>query len=244
MTTTGSDIVALKYTGRPETFPVFLREQCNFEFRHTQGNGYERFTLPGGAIINLYPTGSVNVQGSTLARQTTEKIIAARLEEHTAPLPAERIFIVHGHDEKAREQLELVLHRFGIPEHFILQNTAGNGLTIIEELEKQIGGRGCDFGIVLLTPDDYGYAKRDGEISVQPRARQNVVLEMGMLLAALGRERVVVLKKQHLELPSDAAGILYLPFNEHVKETVPRLAQRLMNAGFTIPADRIARAAS
>ena len=36
-----------------------------------------------------------------------------------------------------------------------------------------------DFGIVLMTPDDKGYADRDGSQATQPRARQNVVLEMG-----------------------------------------------------------------
>ena len=41
------------------------------------------------------------------------------------------------------------------------------------------------FRIVLLTPDDVGYSKSDGDAQAKPRARQNVILEMGMLLASL-----------------------------------------------------------
>jgi predicted nucleotide-binding protein len=99
------------------------------------------------------------------------------------------VFVVHGHDPGAREQLELVLHKLGL-QPFVLQNTDGGGLTIIESLERMIGKNATSsFGIVLLTPDDMGYAKQDGEAEAKPRARQNVILEMGMLLASLTRER-------------------------------------------------------
>jgi predicted nucleotide-binding protein len=65
-----------------------------------------------------------------------------------------------------------------------------------------------------------------------------------MVLAALGRQNVAILKKGHIETPSDAQGIIYLPFNDHVKETVPKLVDRLRNAGFTLEPDAITKAAS
>jgi predicted nucleotide-binding protein len=95
-----------------------------------------------------------------------------------------------------------------------------------------------------LTPDDYGYAKSAGETEKQPRARQNVILEMGMVMAALGRNKMVILKKGALEMPSDAAGILYIEFNDHVREIVPKLAQRLQGAGFNIDPKKIAAASA
>jgi predicted nucleotide-binding protein len=96
-----------------------------------------------------------------------------------------------------------------------------------------------EFGIVLMTPDDVGYAKAKGSESALPRARQNVVLEMGMLIASLGRERVAILKKGEIEIASDAQGVIYISFDRHVKETVPKLAQRLRGAGFTLDEDRV-----
>ena len=141
--------------------------------------------------------------------------------------------------------MELILHRLGL-NPFVLANTSGGGLTIIEALENEIGpgGDSARFGIVLLTPDDMGYAKAEGDESAQPRARQNVVLEMGMLIAALGRSNVAILKKGHIEVPSDAAGILYLPFNNHVREAVPKLVDRLQKAGFRLGAEAIANASA
>lgn len=160
-----------------------------------------------------------------------------------AALP-KQVFIVHGHDDSAREQLELVLHKLGL-DPYILANTGGHGLTIVEALEAKIG-KNCStaFGIVLMTPDDMGYALSKGQDSVQPRARQNVVLEMGMLISSIGRRNMAILVKGHLEKPSDADGILYIAFNNHIKETVPRLANRLKESGFILSPDKITHASS
>ena len=85
-----------------------------------------------------------------------------------------------------------------------------------------------------MTPDDVGYSKNTGPDGAEPRARQNVILEMGMLLASLGRKRMVIIIKGHLEKPSDIAGLIWLNYNDHIKEIVPRLAKELTSAGFEI----------
>ena len=152
------------------------------------------------------------------------------------------IFIVHGHDSDARDQLELALHRLGL-KPFILMNSSGGGRTIIEALEGQIGRDfTSDFGIVLMTPDDFGYAKKDGDKKVEPRARQNVLLEAGMLLASLTRSRMAIVVKGHLEMPSDLQGIIHHAYNDHVKEIIPKLCQRLKEAGFDLDPHQIAAA--
>jgi predicted nucleotide-binding protein len=208
------------------------------------GTGHQ-IRLANGAIVNIFNTGNYNVQGKN--RSQVEAILsgsAATVPTRTPEAAAKKVFVVHGHDSTSREQLELVLHRLGL-DPFVLANTAGGGLTIIEALEKEIGTQsGARFGIVLLTPDDVGYSKIDGADKAQPRARQNVVLEMGMLIAAVGRPRVAILKKGALEVPSDAQGVLYIPFSDHVRETVPKLVDRLQSAGFSLEPSRIAKAAS
>lgn len=72
------------------------------------------------------------------------------------------------------------------------------GRTIIEALEQEIGPDAAEvkFGIVLLTLNDLGYSKTEGAEKLQPRARQNVVLEMGVLLSSMGRKNVAILKKR------------------------------------------------
>lgn len=203
----------------------------------------KQFRCDDGAILNWFPnSGRITYQGAEAVRDKLQADLSggrnSSSDEGTPavaytptadPDPATRpkVFVVHGHDTVAREQLELVLHRLKL-DPFVLANTGGGGLTIIEALEKEIGPRlGCArFGIVLLTPDDMGYAKADGPERAEPRARQNFVLEMGMLISALGRPNVAILKKGHIEIPSDAHGIIYIPFNDHVREAGPRLDDR------------------
>lgn len=214
-----------------------------------------------GAIVNWYPsTGTVQYQGdkeessrlknalSDLTGAPAAKFVDVDSAGAAVATPEPRnkkVFVVHGHDVQAREQLELVLHKLGL-DPFVLQNSSGGGLTIIEALEKEIGPRigAARFGIVLLTPDDVGYAKSDGAEKAEPRARQNVVLEAGMLISSLGRGNVAILKKGHLDVPSDAQGIIYIAFSDHVKEAVPRLADRLSQAGFVISPACITNASS
>jgi predicted nucleotide-binding protein len=90
------------------------------------------------------------------------------------------------------------------------------------------------FGIVLLTPDDLAYLKGEKPEDAKPRARQNVIMEMGMLLASLTRKRCAILQKGFIEIPSNMGGVIVIPFNDHVKEAVPKLVQRLQEAGYKL----------
>jgi predicted nucleotide-binding protein len=80
------------------------------------------------------------------------------------------------------------------------------GRTLIEKLEQHSDVR---VAIVLLTPDDFGATAVHSHLA-RPRARQNVILELGFFLGVLGRRRVVVLYTDGVELPSDYAGVEYI----------------------------------
>ncbi len=209
--------------------------------RREINHGFQ-FTLPEGTRINLFPsTGKVQVQGKDSAEkkraeQLLQSVPAASSALGVATpqslplLPPEKIFIVYGHDTSAREQLELLLRRLKF-EPVILANLVAEGQTIIEMLERHRAN--VKFACVLLTPDDEGY-KRDCPREKKFRARQNVVLEMGMFLSTLGRKHVAILHKGDVELPSDIHGLVYIPFQTHVSEVKPRLAAELQEAGFHI----------
>lgn len=216
--------------------------------------GHHQYRTKDGAQLNWWETtGTVSYTGKADPRARLEtamvKAFATPTPDSTltvTPTPRRRsrrtIFVVHGHDRAAREQLELALHRLGL-EPFILMNTSGGGQTIIEALEGQIGrDYTSDFGIVLLTPDDMGYAKRDGAEKADPRARENVILETGMLLSSLTRKRMALLVKGHVEVPSDLQGIIQLKFNEEIREIVPKLCARLREAGIEIDAQKVSEA--
>ena len=141
-----------------------------------------------------------------------------------------RVFIVYGHDIAARNSLELILRRIHV-EPIILENIPGVGDTLIEKLESLTD---ADFACVLLTPDDIGTAKGTPD-DLRPRARQNVVLELGMVLSRLGRHRVAILVKgDELEKPSDIDGLIYIPYESEVGEAANPLGAALASAGFSI----------
>lgn len=236
-----------KFHGSLEDLKIAV-ERCGVTGTWTENAKASNHNFRGrtGEVLNWWPSnGTLQFQGSN------QEAFRASLEgaiSGSAPMTAvgvaaaSKIFLVHGHDRDARDQLELVLMRLGL-QPFILQNADGESKTIIEALEQNIY-REAAFGIVLLTPDDFGYSKSAGETEKQPRARQNVILEMGMVMAALSRQKMVILKKGALEMPSDTAGVLYIEFNDHVREIVPKLAQRLQGAGFQIDPRRIADASA
>ncbi|WP_346962936.1 TIR domain-containing protein [Pseudomonas syringae] len=64
----------------------------------------------------------------------------------------------------------------------------------------------CVLQWCYLPPDDEGCAK--GATPV-PRARQNVLLELGYFLGRLGRDKVFALKRGTVEILSDFAGVVW-----------------------------------
>ena len=204
-------------------------------------NGDSSFTFKSchEGMLNYWPrTDTVQCQGKPEPKDELEAIFASDRTASDSAMPTKpknekaTIFVVHGHDTVALEQLELVLRRLKL-DPYILRDNDGESKTLIEALEQKLYKEAA-FGIVLLTPDDYGYPKTSSNEDRQPRARQNVILELGMVLASLGRDRMVLLKKGALEIPTDVGGIIYLEFNEHVKEVAAKLATRMKGAGIDI----------
>jgi predicted nucleotide-binding protein len=213
-----------------------------------ESDGSHRYDAVNEGILRWWPTtGSLSFQGPVPGRAELKTAVMTALADGEGSkrlvrreTSDKRIFIVHGHDIKVLERLELILRRLGL-EPYMLIKDAGTGGTLIEELEGNIGKEGSAvFGIVIMTPDDIGYAVRDGADKARSRARQNVILEMGMMLASLTRKNVAILRHVSIEQPSDADGVKYIAFDKDIGECTQQLAQRLMNSGFEIDPKRLA----
>lgn len=136
------------------------------------------------------------------------------------------VFVVHGHDDATREAVARFVAKLDLTP-IILHEQASQGRTIVKNLEHH---GGVAYAIVLLTPDDVG-GKNAQEL--QPRARQNVVRELGYFLGRLGRDRVCGLHRGELELPSDYMGVVYIPFDAGGGWRL-QLAKELKAAGFAV----------
>lgn len=145
-----------------------------------------------------------------------------------------RVFIVHGHDAEARETVARFLSNIGF-EPIILHEQANQGRTVIEKVEANAD---VGFAVVLLTPDDVGRANADSEL--EPRARQNVLLELGYFIAKLGRERVCALKRGNVVIPSDFAGVVWTEM-DGAGGWKSALGKELQAAGHSIDWNKVMR---
>lgn len=137
-------------------------------------------------------------------------------------------FVVHGRDDSAKESVARFLQNLGVTP-VVLHEQASGGRTIIEKLEHY--GK-VAFAVVLLTPDDEGRLAGSTE-DFRPRARQNVLLELGYFVGLLGRKNVCALCRPPVEIPSDWDGVVWVPMDEHDGWKM-KLAKELRAAGFTV----------
>ncbi len=191
-----------------------------------------RLRLHSGQLVNVFDSGKYRVQGK-------EPAPVRALLDGGGGERGRRVFVVYGHDEQALAELDAMLRRWQL-EPLILGQLPSGGQTVIEKLEHY--QRDVAFGVVLATPDDEGHRKShlDERLS---RVRQNVVLELGMLLASpnLGRRRVAILLKEQgdMERPSDIQGLIYIPFRDNVAEAGTQLAKEMTEQGIPIALEHL-----
>ena len=141
------------------------------------------------------------------------------------------VFVIHGHDEAAKSTVARFLDRLDL-EPVILAEQPSEGKTIIEKFESHAD---VGYAVALLTPDDVG--SRQGDDAIQPRARQNVVFELGYFIGRLGRQRVCALTKGQPEIPGDYSGVVYIPMESDAWKM--ELIKELKAAGFDVDANKV-----
>ncbi len=200
----------------------------------------------GGEILACYDTGKIVPQGKNqqaikaLLGQPVAAVATKVAGQGSGPSNGagpRDVFVVYGHDGPARTELEAMLRRWGLNPLILDQLTSG-GQTIIEKLESTAGK--ATFAVILATPDDEGHRAGHAEEKAF-RARQNVVLELGMMLTKLGRDRVAILLKQqeNMERPSDIQGLIYIPFKDDVKDAALPLAKEINAKGIVIDLNKV-----
>jgi predicted nucleotide-binding protein len=150
-------------------------------------------------------------------------------------LPGGKVFVVHGHDGEARETVARFIERIGL-EAIILHERPNKGRTIITKFREEAAD--IRFAIVLMTPDDHG--AQASEPNLRPRARQNVVFELGFFIGALGPEHVAALVKGNIERPSDFDGVVYIDLDSAGGWKL-KLSKELKEAGFEVDAEKVLR---
>lgn len=195
-----------------------------------QGNPAQTFkNLVQYKLDNLK---SLLTRAELLKSQVTTNIPTSVTKPKTI-LSRSEVFIVHGHDETAKNKTARFIEKLGL-KAIILHEQASGSKTVIEKIEAYSN---VGFGIVLYTPCDIG-AKNEENTNLKSRARQNVVFEHGFLIGKIGRENVCALVKGEIETPNDISGVVYVKMDNddawHLK-----IARELRNSGYDIDMNKL-----
>ena len=145
-----------------------------------------------------------------------------------------KVFVVHGHHNELKISVARFLEHLEL-EPIILHEQADRGRTIIEKF-VQLSDVG--FAVVLLTADDVGARSNASPDEFQPRARQNVILELGYFIGRLKPDQIVAIYQHGVEIPSDYLGKLFVPFDDEGAWKF-HLAREIRASGIQIDMNKI-----
>jgi predicted nucleotide-binding protein len=140
----------------------------------------------------------------------------------------QKVFIAHGHNKTITNEVELLLRKLDLDPVISTQH-ANKGDTIIEKLIRET--KDVKYAIVLYTACDQGMAKKEPKFN--PRARQNVVFEHGLVCGTLKRNRVAALVEEDVEIPDDLTGVVFIKLDEKQRWKL-ELAREMKEAGLPV----------
>lgn len=155
-----------------------------------------------------------------MRRSFAQHSAAIGREQPMADPNSERSIIIHGHDERNLLALkDILVSKLKLPEPIIMAQQTIPGASLPEKFEQLASKVG--YAVALLTPDDVGRANSSSDLLSRPR--QNTLVEIGWFWGRLGRERILLLVKKELELPSDLQGVEYHRFEAKVEEMTEKI---------------------
>ena len=200
--------------------------------------------MPESAYQSSWDSGKARCEN--LCKTMLEDIHLTRFDElgkaggaaagQASPPASDKAFVVHGHDNEMKQAVARTLEKLGL-QPIVLHEQPDKGLTVIE---KFVDYSDVGFAVVCLSPDDMAHPKGSPPEKARPRARQNVVLELGFFLGKLGRQKVLALHKEveGFEMPSDYAGVLFKPYDAAGNWRF-QLVQELAACGYAVDANKL-----
>lgn len=119
-----------------------------------------------------------------------------------APERPLRVFVSHGRSTDWREVQAFIEKDVGLATLELAQEP-NRGRTVMQKLEEESDR--CSFAVVVMTGDDL---VAEGP----PRARENVMHEIGFFQGRYGLSRVCLLHEEGVSIPSNIHGLVYVPY--------------------------------
>jgi len=167
---------------------------------------------------------------------STEKTITPTQSAKSTSDMRRRIFVVCGTDDEMKQAITHALTKLWLVP-VVMCEEPSQGRKIVERFADYAD---VGFAVVLLSPDDFAYAKDESPTKRKLRPRQDVVFELGFLLGRLGKGNVLVFCKEcaNFEGPTDFEGIKVTAFDDRDSWKLA-LIRELTNCGYTVDADKI-----
>ena len=167
---------------------------------------FQRYLAEGKANALALLNAAVKSLNEQLEEDPSETVLPVAEELAETRVSLRQVFLVHGHDQGLKEEVARFLQKAHL-DVVILHERPNKGRALINKFRDE--ARASRFAVVLISPDDAG-----GPASGQqnPRARQNVVFELGFFIGALGPENVAAIVKGSVEIPTDYEGVAFIPY--------------------------------
>ena len=169
-------------------------------------------------VESIQHTSYIVMRLEKLVRQTEAHISRLRRQRRADGARGTKVFIGHGHSPIWRELKDFIEDRLGLlVDEFDGVPTAG--VSITDRLSKMLDD--AAFAFLILTGED---KQLDG----QPRARMNVIHEVGLFQGRLGFQRAIILLENGCEKFSNIDGLVYIPFpKDHISSAFEKIREVL-----------------
>lgn len=133
----------------------------------------------------------------------------------------DRVFISHGTSNDWREVQDYIEKDLQI-QTLELAQEPNRGRTILQKLDEE--SNRCSYAVIVMTgDDDIGHDR--------PRARENVMHEIGYFQGRYGLKNICLLYEEGTNIPSNIHGLVYIPFPKGlVRATFGALVRELKTA--------------
>jgi predicted nucleotide-binding protein len=135
-----------------------------------------------------------------------------------------RVFVTHGRAQDWRAVKDYIETDVRLRTAELAQQP-NLGRTVIEKLLDTADE--CDSAVIVMTGDD---ATEQGEA----RVRENVMHEIGFFQGRYGRDRVILLHEDNVNVPTNLSGVVYSAFPHSHVEACFHLLQRELKAMYKL----------
>ena len=134
------------------------------------------------------------------------------------------MFITHGRSDDWRPVQTFIEKDVNL-QTIELEQEPNLGRTIIEKLDDNSSRR--DSAVIVMTGDDVANEN-------EARVHENVMHEIGFFQGRYGRSRVILLHEDGVNIPTNLAGVVYIPFPKKGIEAGFHVLQRELKAIYKI----------